>query len=47
LSRHRAGPVSAPCQAGEHTRQILAELGYDEPAIARLIDSRTVLASGH
>jgi crotonobetainyl-CoA:carnitine CoA-transferase CaiB-like acyl-CoA transferase len=32
------GPVTPP-RAGEHTREILAELGYDEAEIATLIES--------
>jgi crotonobetainyl-CoA:carnitine CoA-transferase CaiB-like acyl-CoA transferase len=41
-----AGPaVSPPCQAGQHTREILAELGVDEATIAKLIDSGVVLAT--
>lgn len=36
LSRTPAGVVSATPDAGEHNSEILAELGYDEAAIARL-----------
>ena len=32
--------------AGEHTRAILAELGYDAQAVASLEESRAVLAGG-
>jgi crotonobetainyl-CoA:carnitine CoA-transferase CaiB-like acyl-CoA transferase len=32
-----------PCACGEHTREILAELGYGEPEITELLESRTVL----
>jgi crotonobetainyl-CoA:carnitine CoA-transferase CaiB-like acyl-CoA transferase len=32
-----------PCACGEHTREILEDLGYGEPEIARLLESRTVL----
>jgi crotonobetainyl-CoA:carnitine CoA-transferase CaiB-like acyl-CoA transferase len=41
-----AGPApSAPCLAGQHTKEILAELGLDESAITKLVDSRAVLAA--
>ncbi|MBL7512119.1 CoA transferase [Frankia sp. CNm7] len=33
-----------PCLAGEHTRAILAELGYDAAAAAALVEARSVLA---
>jgi hypothetical protein len=32
--------------AGEHTRAILAELGYDAQAVTSLEESRAVLATG-
>jgi crotonobetainyl-CoA:carnitine CoA-transferase CaiB-like acyl-CoA transferase len=32
-----------PCACGEHTREILGELGYGESEIANLLESRTVL----
>jgi crotonobetainyl-CoA:carnitine CoA-transferase CaiB-like acyl-CoA transferase len=32
-----------PCACGEHTREILEELGYGESEITHLLESRTVL----
>jgi crotonobetainyl-CoA:carnitine CoA-transferase CaiB-like acyl-CoA transferase len=37
-----AGP---PCLSGQHTRQILAGLGYDDSAIAKLVDAGAAFAS--
>ncbi|MNT17056.1 Formyl-coenzyme A transferase [compost metagenome] len=37
----RPKPVSPPPRVGEHTRQVLAELGYDEAAIRRCLDALT------
>jgi crotonobetainyl-CoA:carnitine CoA-transferase CaiB-like acyl-CoA transferase len=45
LARNPGGIVSGPCMAGEHTRAILAELGYDPRSAAALEESRAVLAS--
>ncbi|MCW2913625.1 MAG: L-carnitine dehydratase/bile acid-inducible protein, partial [Actinomycetia bacterium] len=39
------GEVSGPCLAGQHTRQILAGLGLDEAAVARLVEDGAVLAT--
>ena len=39
LSRTPPSIRRAPPRYGEHTREILAELGYDEPAIDALIAS--------
>jgi crotonobetainyl-CoA:carnitine CoA-transferase CaiB-like acyl-CoA transferase len=36
------GRVTTTCEAGEHTRALLSELGYDEEAIARLSASGVV-----
>jgi len=46
LARNPGGVVRGPCMAGEHTRAILAELGYDGQAVASLEESRAVLATG-
>jgi crotonobetainyl-CoA:carnitine CoA-transferase CaiB-like acyl-CoA transferase len=35
---------AAPCLAGQHTREILAGLGFDDGAIAKLIDAGAVFA---
>lgn len=35
----RPKPVSPPPKVGQHTRQVLAELGYDEAAIQRCLDA--------
>ena len=32
-----------PCACGEHTREILVELGYDDVEVANLFENRTVL----
>jgi crotonobetainyl-CoA:carnitine CoA-transferase CaiB-like acyl-CoA transferase len=42
---HPGGGVvqRGPCACGEHTREILEELGYDASEIANLLESRTVL----
>jgi crotonobetainyl-CoA:carnitine CoA-transferase CaiB-like acyl-CoA transferase len=45
LERNPGGVVRGPCLAGEHTREILAELGYDAAATAGLQESRAVLAT--
>jgi crotonobetainyl-CoA:carnitine CoA-transferase CaiB-like acyl-CoA transferase len=44
LARNPGGVVSGPCMAGEHTRAILVELGYDPQSVAALEESRAVLA---
>lgn len=44
LARNPGGVVSGPCLAGEHTRAILAELGYEPQSVAALEESRAVLA---
>jgi crotonobetainyl-CoA:carnitine CoA-transferase CaiB-like acyl-CoA transferase len=36
------GQARAFCAMGEHTRKILAELGYDEPETARLKEANVV-----
>lgn len=36
--------VSPPCLAGQHTREILAELGFGEAAVAKLIEAGAVVA---
>ena len=46
LARNPGGVVRGPCMAGEHTRAILAELGYDAQTVAALEESRAVLATG-
>jgi crotonobetainyl-CoA:carnitine CoA-transferase CaiB-like acyl-CoA transferase len=38
--------VSPPCLAGQHTREILAELGFGDAAIAKLIEADAVVAAG-
>ncbi|OHV42669.1 CoA transferase [Pseudofrankia sp. BMG5.36] len=43
LTVHPGGVSGPPCLAGEHTRPVLAELGYQSDAIDALIASRTVL----
>ncbi|MDT4821423.1 Formyl-CoA:oxalate CoA-transferase [compost metagenome] len=35
----RPRPASPPPRVGEHTKQVLAELGYDEAAIRRCLDA--------
>jgi crotonobetainyl-CoA:carnitine CoA-transferase CaiB-like acyl-CoA transferase len=45
LARNPGGIASGPCLAGEHTRAILAELGYDPQSVSSLEESRAVLAS--
>jgi crotonobetainyl-CoA:carnitine CoA-transferase CaiB-like acyl-CoA transferase len=37
--------LSSPCQAGQHTNQILASVGLDEVAIGALAEERAVLQS--
>ncbi|MCW2528846.1 MAG: CoA transferase, partial [Pseudonocardiales bacterium] len=37
------GVAGDPCAIGEHTRQILTELGYSEVRIAELAERETVL----
>jgi crotonobetainyl-CoA:carnitine CoA-transferase CaiB-like acyl-CoA transferase len=44
LAANPGGVSRRPCLAGEHTREILAELGYGTEAVARLQASRAVLA---
>ncbi|MBL7496688.1 CoA transferase [Frankia sp. CNm7] len=43
LATHPGRVAGPPCLAGEHTRPILTELGYDEASIAALLDSRAAL----
>ncbi|MFJ6573960.1 CaiB/BaiF CoA transferase family protein [Streptomyces sp. NPDC091292] len=44
FARHVPPAVSGPCQAGQHTREILAELGLPQDEINRLIEQRVVVA---
>ncbi|KPM51991.1 hypothetical protein ACG83_30980 [Frankia sp. R43] len=43
LVTHPGRVSGPPCLAGEHTRPILTELGYDEASIAALLDARAAL----
>jgi crotonobetainyl-CoA:carnitine CoA-transferase CaiB-like acyl-CoA transferase len=45
FTRNPGGVVRGPCMAGQHTREVLAELGYDLQAVASLEESRAVLAT--
>jgi crotonobetainyl-CoA:carnitine CoA-transferase CaiB-like acyl-CoA transferase len=45
LARNPGGVAGGPCMAGEHTAEILAELGYDAQAVAVLVEARSVLAT--
>jgi crotonobetainyl-CoA:carnitine CoA-transferase CaiB-like acyl-CoA transferase len=42
LARNPGGIVRGPCLAGQHTTDILAELGYDPQTIEDLVKSRSV-----
>jgi crotonobetainyl-CoA:carnitine CoA-transferase CaiB-like acyl-CoA transferase len=44
LARHPGRVARPPCLAGQHTAEILSELGYDAGAIADLVDAKVVLA---
>jgi crotonobetainyl-CoA:carnitine CoA-transferase CaiB-like acyl-CoA transferase len=44
FAEHRGGPRFRAPRLGEHTRELLAEAGYDEAALDALIDSGAVLA---
>jgi crotonobetainyl-CoA:carnitine CoA-transferase CaiB-like acyl-CoA transferase len=46
LSETPGGPTRGAPLYGEHTREVLREEGYDEAAIARLIDAAAVVAVG-
>jgi crotonobetainyl-CoA:carnitine CoA-transferase CaiB-like acyl-CoA transferase len=45
LSTNQPPAPAGPCLAGQHTREILADLGLDEAGIAKLIDSGAVAAA--
>jgi crotonobetainyl-CoA:carnitine CoA-transferase CaiB-like acyl-CoA transferase len=42
FSRSPSGPQVHTPQPGEHTRVVLAELGYDDAAIADLLERKIV-----
>jgi crotonobetainyl-CoA:carnitine CoA-transferase CaiB-like acyl-CoA transferase len=44
LARHPGRVARPPCLAGQHTAEILSELGYGAGAIADLVDAKVVLA---
>ena len=46
FSTNEAPAPAGPCLAGQHTREILADLGLDEAAVAKLIDSGAVATPG-
>ena len=45
FSRTAAAPPSPPALPGDHTREVLSELGFDENALAELADSGVVRQS--
>ena len=45
LSTNLPPEAAAPCLAGQHTTEILAELGFDDAAIAKLIDVGAVFTA--
>jgi crotonobetainyl-CoA:carnitine CoA-transferase CaiB-like acyl-CoA transferase len=45
LARNPGSIARGPCMAGQHTREILAELGYEPQAMASLEESRAVLST--
>jgi crotonobetainyl-CoA:carnitine CoA-transferase CaiB-like acyl-CoA transferase len=42
FSRTPASIVRGPCVTGQHTREILSELGYDEARVAALFERGVV-----
>jgi crotonobetainyl-CoA:carnitine CoA-transferase CaiB-like acyl-CoA transferase len=40
------GPLGGACRNGQHTRSILAELGYDDARIRQLLEAGVALADG-
>jgi crotonobetainyl-CoA:carnitine CoA-transferase CaiB-like acyl-CoA transferase len=43
LTTHPGRVAGPPCLAGQHTREIMTELGYGPDVVARLVASRAVL----